>query len=804
VHSLLQDLRYAARAFTRRPSFTLAVVLTLAIGIGANSAIFSIVNGVLLRPLPYEGQERLASVFGRYANFGRTGFSYPDFNDLRAQATTFERIGAFGSAGMTLTGVDEPERLQAGLVVGDLFGALGVKPLVGRAFRADDERYGSHRVVVLGQRLWARRFASDPHVIGRVINLSGNPYVVIGVAPTGMRVPGSADLWMPFAPNPANPPPGRRNEFLGIVGRLKPGVSIDRARADVEAVAKRLAQTYPQTNANFLTEVTLLRDEVVGEIRPALIVFTAAVGLVLLVACGNVANLMLARAAARTREIAVRVSLGAGRSRLLRQLLTESVLLALTGGAIGLGLAAWGVSALKALRPGNIPRIEEIALDWRVVAFTLAVAVLTGIIFGLAPALQAARGDVRGALQAGGRGAAGSALDQMRSALVAAQVAFALVLLVGAGLLIKSFARLQDVSPGFRPDNLLTFRVALPSAKYSSDTARQLLFRELERRLAAIPGAQSVGAVSSLPIGGSYGYITVSVEGVERPIPGVMQDAVPLAVTPDYVRTLGIRLRAGRTFGAQDGPTSARVAMVNDEMVRRFWRGKSPIGSRITTDDPQDTAATWWTVVGLIENTRLESLDREPYAQMLFPAAQWDPAGLDFAIRATVPPTSLVPSVRREVRSLDRDLAVFNLKTMDDRLAEVVAQPKVNLVVLAAFAVLALAIAAIGTYGVMAYAIAQRTRELGIRVALGASGDRVVRLVVRQGMMPALAGIGIGLVGALLGARLLASLLYGVGTHDLPTFAMATAALGSVALAACYLPARRAAHADPMLALRSE
>jgi predicted permease len=387
---------------------------------------------------------------------------------------------------------------------------------------------------------------------------------------------------------------------------------------------------------------------------------------------------------------------------------------------------------------------------------------------------------------------------------VAAQVAFALVLLVGAGLLIKSFARLQDVNPGFRPDNLLTFRVALPSAKYPSDTARQLLFGELERRLRAVPGAQSVGAVSSLPIGGSYPYITVAVEGIAGPIAGVMQDAVPLAVTPDYLRTLGIRLRAGRSFSAHDGPTSARVAIVNDEMVRRFWRGKSPIGSRITTGDPQDTAATWWTVVGVIENTRLESLDREPYAQMLFPAAQWDPAGLDFAIRATVPSTSLVPTVRRQVLSLDRDLAIFNVKTMDERLAEVVAQPKVNLVVLAAFAVLALAIAAIGTYGVMAYAIAQRTRELGIRVALGASGDRVVRLVVRQGMMPALAGIGIGLVGALIGARLLASLLYGVGTHDVPTFALAIAALASVALAACYIPARRAAHADPMLALRSE
>jgi putative ABC transport system permease protein len=804
MQTLLQDLRYAARTLTRRPSFTLAVVLTLAVGIGANSAIFSVVDGVLLRPLPYEAQERLVRVFGRYVEFGRTSFSYPDFLDLRAQATTFERVAGYGASGTTLTGVDEPERLQAGLAVGDLFGVLGVRPLLGRTFRPEDEQYGSHRVVVLSHRLWTRRFAADPDVVGRVISLGGNPFVVIGVAAPAMRVPESAELWMPLALNPANPPPGRRNEFLGVIARLKPGVSVERAATDVAAVARRLAQAYPATNGSFLTEVSLLRNEVVGPIRPALIVFMAAVGLVLLVACGNVANLMLARAASRTREVAVRISLGAGRRRLMRQLLTESLLLALTGGVLGLALAGWGVSALRAMRPGNIPRIDEVALDWRVVGFTLGVSALTGLVFGLAPALQAGRSDVRGALQAGGRGASGGSLDRLRGALVATQVAFALVLLVGAGLLIKSFARLQDVDPGFRPDNLLTFRISLPTSRYSSDTTRRLLFGALETRLAAIPGAASVGGVTNLPIGGSYPYISFSIEGVTERVPGVMQDAVPLAVTPDYLRTLGIRLRNGRAFTGQDGPTSAPVALVNAEMARRFWRGKNPIASRITMDDPRDTAAIWRTVVGVIENTRLETLDREPYPQMIFPAAQYDRAAMDFAIRASVPPASLVPAVRREVSGLDRDLPVYNVKTMDERIGEVVAQPKVNLVVLAAFAVLALLIAAVGTYGVMAYAVAQRTRELGIRVALGASGDRVVRLVVRQGMLPALVGVGIGLIGAALGARLLGSLLYGVGTHDPATFAVAVTALGTIALAACYIPARRAARADPMLALRSD
>jgi putative ABC transport system permease protein len=801
--SLLQDIRYAARTFTRRPSFTIAVVLTLAVGIGANSAIFSIVNGVLLRPLPYEAQERLVRVFGRYVDFGRTSFSYPDFVDLRARATTFERVAAYGSSGVTLTGATEPELLQNVPVVGDLFAVVGLRPLLGRAFRSEDEQFGSHRVVVLSHKLWTSRFGADAGVVGRVVTLNGNPFVVIGVAPPNMY-PRWADTWTPFAVNPANPPPPRRSEFLGVIGRMKPGVTVERARSNVAAVAKQLAQEYPQTNANFLTDVSLLRTEIVGEIRPALIVFTAAVALVLLVACGNVANLMLARAAARTREVAVRISLGAGRQRLIRQLLTESLLLAVVGGALGLGFAAWGVGAVKALRPGNLPRVDDIALDWRVVAFTLGLSVLTGIVFGLAPALRAARGDVRSALQAGARGASGGALDRMRGALVAAQVAFALVLLVGAGLLIKSFARLQDVNPGIRSENLLTFSISLPAARYGSDTARRLLFEDLEKRLKALPGAQSVGAGSDLPIGGSYSYISFNIEGMTERIPGVMQDAVPLSVTSDYLRTLGIPLRSGRAFTPQDGESGARVALVNVEMARRFWRGKDPIGSRITLGDPQDPNATWRTVVGVIENTRLESLDREPYPQMLFPLPQRTTASVDFAVRTTVPPTSLVSAVRREVRALDRNLAVFNVKTMDERLAQVVAQPRVNLIVLAAFAALALVIAAIGTYGVMAYAIAQRTRELGIRVALGASGQSVVRLVVRQGMLPAMAGIGLGLVGAVFGARLLASLLYGVGTYDGATFAIAVTTLAAVALAASYLPARRAAKADPMLALRGE
>jgi putative ABC transport system permease protein len=513
---------------------------------------------------------------------------------------------------------------------------------------------------------------------------------------------------------------------------------------------------------------------------------------------------MLARAAARAREIAVRVSLGAGRQRLVRQLLTESVLLALVSGALGLALAAWGIGALKAMRPGNVPRIDEVALDWRVVAFTIGVSMLTGVVFGLAPALHAARENVRSALQGGGRGASGGSLDRMRGTLVATQIAFALVLLVGAGLLIKSFARLQSVDPGFRPDNLLTFRIALPASRYASDTTRQLFFGELEQRLAALPGAESVGAVTNLPIGGSYPYNSGSVEGSTGPIPGVMQDAVRLSVSPDYLRTLGIRLRSGRAFTRQDGPSSAPVAIVNVEMVRRFWRGKDPIGSRITLGNPQSPNAVWRTVVGVIEDTRLESLDREPYPQMIFPTAQFTPSAMDFVIRTSVPPASLAALVRREVRALDGELALYNIKTMDERLAEVVSQPRVNFVVLAAFAAIALLIAAIGTYGVMAYAVAQRTRELGIRVALGAPGDRVVRLVLRQGLVPALAGLGIGLVAAIVGARLLASLLYGVGIYDPATFGVAVLALGAVAVLACYVPARRAATADPMLALRNE
>ncbi|MFL5578190.1 MAG: ABC transporter permease [Gemmatimonadaceae bacterium] len=807
MDSLLQDLRFAARGLLRRPGFTAAVVATLALGIGANAAIFSVVNAVLLRPLPYGDPDRLVMVWGRYPDFGRTGTSLPDFTDWRAGTTgSFAEMAAWHGTLFNLTGQGEPEQLRADRVSANFFPALGVRPALGRGFLPEEEKVGGDDdVVVLSHALWQRRFAGDPRVVGQSIDLSGRKYTVVGVAPRGFRFFQDVDLWAPLRADTATMMAQRRSEYMNVFGRLRPGVSVERARADLAAVEKRLAAEYPQTNAALQTEVLSMKEDLVQAVRPALLVFSAAVGLVLLIACANVANLLLARAAAREREVAVRVALGAGRGRLVRQLLTESVLTALLGGAVGLLLAVWGVSALRAASPaGLLPRLGEVRIDPSVIAFALVLAVATGFLFGLAPALRLAGGALHDALKEGSRGASGGAVTRFRNALVLGEVAVAVVLLVGAGLLIRSFERLNRVDPGFQPANVLSYGVVLPRAKYGEIDEVPAVYARLLERTRGIPGVRAAAASGNLPMQGS-GYVTFAIEGgPERTQGQQTEDLQPFVVTPDYFRVLGIPLRRGRLIEARDVAGAPRVAVINEEMARRYFAGRDPLGLRVTFGDPADTAAAWYTVVGVVGDVAQEGLTARPYAQLYRALDQVPQRSVWISMRTAGDPMAVAGAARAALGAVDPQLPLNDLRTMEDRIAQDIARPRVSVALLACFSAVALVLAAIGIYGVVAYTVAQRTREIGIRMALGARPDGVLRLVLRQGLAPVAAGVGVGLAASLAATRVMHSLLYGVSATDPLTFVAVALFLGAVALAATWLPARRATRVDPLAALRYE
>ena len=802
---MLSDLRYALRGLRRAPGFAAAAVLTLALGIGANAAIFSVVNGVLLRPLPYADPGQLVMLYGRYPEFGRTGTSLPDFRDWRDQTgRSFAQLAARHGTAMILTGRGEAERVAADRVTANFFTTLGVRPLLGRAFLPEEERAGGDDdVVVLSHGYWQRRFGGDAGIVGQQIQLSGRPYTVVGVAPPSFGFRGAADLWAPARTDTTR---GRRAEYLDVVGRLRPGVTVAQAGADVAAVVRRLAEQYPETNGNITSEVIGLRDDLVGGVRPALLAFMGAVGLVLLIACANVANLLLARAASRDREVAVRVALGAGRGRLVRQLLTESVVLAVSGGLLGLGIATWGVAAVRTAGVQFLPRQTEVTVDGAVVLFSLALAVGTGLLFGLAPAVRLSRGTLHATLRDGARGSTGGALVRLRSALVLGEVALALVLLVGAGLLLRSFAKLTGVDLGFEPRGALTADVTFPAAKYRERESLPPYYAALLERLRAVPGVQAAALSATLPMGGSS-YITFAVEG--RPAresrPGAPpEDVQPFVVSPDYFTALRIPLRRGRAFAPADGPGAPNVAVVNEEMVRRFFDGRDPIGRRVTFDDAADTAAVWSTVVGVVGDVAQEGVTAKPYAQLYRPIAQEPTRGLFVTLRTARDPVALAAATRQAVRAVDRDLVVNRIEPLEARVAQNIARPRVGVLLLGGFSALALALAAIGIYGVMAYTVAQRTREIGVRMALGASSGDVKRLVVHQGMRPALVGVAVGLVVALGASRLIASMLYGVSALDPVTFVAVPLFLAGVALLATYVPARRATRVTPTVALQAE
>jgi predicted permease len=799
MNSLLQDLRYGVRALRHSPVFAVVAILTLALGIGANTAIFSVVDAVLLRPLPFHQPERLVNLWGSYPASGRTSTSLPDFKDWRAQLTTLRDVSGFTAAAYNLTGRGEPERVQGVAATATFFRTFGAKPALGRFFADGEDRENAERVVVLGHGLWVRLFGARPGVLGETVMLNGVARTVVGVAPEGFRAGGPAELWVPFNTDADYP---RRAEFLNVVGRMKPGVTLQQVRGEMEIIRSRLARQYPDTNASIRVEVVSFQEDLVGKLRPALAAFAGAVGLVLLIACTNVASLMLTRAAAREREMAVRMALGAGRGRLVRQMLVESVVMGVAGGAVGLLLAMGGVEALRRFDAEILPRFAEVQLDGRVLAFNFVLATLTGVLFGLAPALNAGRRELAGTLRGGGRGVAGAGgTRRLRSVLVTSEVALALMLLVGAGLLIRSFARLQSVDVGIDASHVLTARVSLPNSAYPEAAQQRALFDRVLAPVQAAPGVTAAGLITGLPATGGANYLSFDIEG-RTPAPDVQQDAQAFSATPGAFAALRIPLRQGRGFGPQDDAAAPRVALVSETAARRFWGKASPVGSRITFDSGDPNG--WMTVVGVVGDTRVEGPAQAAYPQVYAPLAQETYPSVYTVVRTAGDPTALVPVVRAAVRDADPSLPVYDVATMDEWLSRAVAQPRLGTTLLAVFAAVALALAAVGIYGLIAYTVAQRTREIGVRMALGARPGEVLRMVVAEGMRPALAGMVLRVLGAWAASRVIGSLLFGITATDPPAFLAAALFLAGAAALAAYVPARRASRLDPAIALRAE
>jgi putative ABC transport system permease protein len=811
METLIQDLRYAARTLRRSPGFTFVAVLTLALGIGANTAIFSVIDAVLLRPLPYAQPDRLVDINHFYPSLNnlRAGVSVPGFRDYGARTDVFEKSAVETGAAMNLTGAGEPERVNVTRVSGEFFTTLGVSAALGRTLRPDEAQAGHNQVLVLTDGYWRRKFGGDSTVIGRTLRLNDVDFQVVGVMPASFRdfFGRQTDLWTPILFQPADFGDNRRtNEFLSFIGRLAPGVTVERAQAEMHTLARQLKATYTNSySSDWDLQVTSLNEEAAGGLRRALLVLLGAVGFVLLIACANVANLQLARTAGRAREIAVRVAMGASPRRLMRQLLTESVLLSLLGGAIGLVLAAWGVPALLALTPRTLPPSGAVRVDLPVLGFALAASALTGLLFGIMPAAQVGRSDVHESLKEGGRGAVGDRGSlALRRGLVVTTVALALTLLAGAGLLIRSFSRLVGVDPGFQPDHLLTFNVSLPQAKYPNDTVRIAALERLVAAVQGVPGVVSVGGTSNIPFSGNWGTASFNVEGYQAPPNMPMPWGDMRVVTAGYLPTIRAPLKAGRQFTDADLLGGARVCIVDEDVVRRFWPNTDPIGKRITFNNLTDTNITWITVVGEVGHTLHTGLDDQHRVQVYFPLTQRGLPFLGVVVRTAGDPMAALGSVRSAVRGVDPGLPLAGVNTMDDLISQTTGPRRFSLLLLAGFAALAVVLASIGLYGVMSYMVTQRARELGVRLALGAGTGHVLGLVLRQGVSLALAGVGIGLVAALALTRVMQGMLFQVGATDPVTFVLVPLLLVGVAAFASWLPARRATRVDPIEALRAE
>jgi predicted permease len=806
VADLWQDLRYAARMLARTPAFTTIAVLALALGIGANTAIFSVVNKVLLQPLPFKNPNELVIIWenATHLGFPKNTPSPANFIDWRDQSTLFTGMAAMGPKDFNLTGVGEPERLDGRRVSANLFDLLGVQPRLGRRFLPEEDKPGT-RVVILSYGLWQRRFGSDPKIVGQPVNLNGESYSVVGVMPPGIELPGfdnwKDQLWVPiaFTSEEAN---SRGNHYLEVIARMKPGVTLKQARVEMETIAARLAQQYPEENKRISCVVNPLHEEVVGDIKPALLVLLGAVGFVLLIACANVANLLLARAAVRQKEIALRLALGASRSRLTRQFLTESVLLAIIGGGVGLMFAFAGLRILTAFIPATISQPELIGIDGKVLAFTGLVAVVTGLIFGLAPAAQASNFSLNETLKEGGRDAAGGSKGvRLRGLLVIAEVAVSFVLLIGAGLLISSFLHLRNLDPGFRADHLLTAKIDLPELKYPDREHRIPFFDDVIRRVSALPGVQSAAIAGNLPLTYNGDSMYVGVEGIPDPPPDQQRDVIYRAIGPGYFSTMGIQLLKGRDFTEQDTTETGYAVVVSEKMAKHFWPGQDPIGKRLkpgstTSDSP------WREVIGVVKDVRQNDFVADPKLQMYMSYRQLKflaPNAL--VVRTSVDPMSLAMPLRNAVWAVDKDQPVSNIRSMEEIVSAAMARQRFSTMLLGIFAALALLLAAVGIYGVMSYSVAQRTREIGIRLALGAQRRDVLRMTMGHGLRLVSLGVGIGLVAAFILTRVMASLLFGVDATDPTTFVVIPLILMSVALLASYIPALRATKVDPMVAL---
>jgi putative ABC transport system permease protein len=801
------DLRYAARGFLKSPGFTLVALVALALGIGANTAIFSVVNAVLLQPLPYRDADRLVTMWedNRNGNHPRNVISPTNFLDWKSRAKSFEGMAAFCDRQFNLAGAGEPVAVPSQVAETGLFAVLGANAMLGRTFTDEDGEPGRGNVIVISHGFWQRQFGGATDVIGKTVALEGAKVTVIGVMPADFKwfvkensqTGKPAELWVPTRLRPV---PGR---YLSAVGRLKDGVSFAEAQAEMNALMAHIGQERPQYNTNMGATLVPVREQLAGEIKKPLMILLGAVAFVLLIACANVANLMLARAASRSKEIAIRAALGAGSGRIVRQLLTESLLLAVAGGLLGVGLAAWGVDALVALSPPNLIGAARVGVSLPVLAFTLGVSAVTGVVFGLLPALEASRADAGDALKEAGRGNTGSRSRHARSTFVVAQVALALVLLVGAGLLVRSFKRLVSVDPGFDPKNLLTMRVQLPPRKYKEDAQVVNFYRQATAQMSTLPGVRSVSVANYLPFYTGLGARTdFWIDGQPAPPHGSEPATDVRVVDENYFNALGIPLRQGRNFTAQEATEDRHTIIISEALARRYFPGENPVGKRIAVEMMDKPPMN--EIVGVVGDVRYDKLDGETFPMVYWTQPQLTYSEMTFVVRTEGDPASLAGAARRVVQSIDPQQPVADVRTMESWVGESVSRARFGTLLLTIFSGLALLLAAVGIYGVMAYTVAQRQQEIGIRMALGAQTRDVLRMIMRQGMGMTMVGVALGLAGGLALTRVISGLLYGVSATDPLTFAGVALLLTLVALVACLIPARRATKVDPMIALRYE